>query len=187
MAGKSFRKKRGCVVKEEGRTRWSCSEKRLADLQSVNWHRSEEYQKQKLKGQSKQVFCPSVFHHPICLCLCLRLHLCPAIMLRPLLNLSRSTAPLPSTTRLSQVNPLRSIVVSQQQRHASSSSSLPSKIVSAAEAVKGIKSGDVVLSSGFGLCGTPDTLIKAISENKDIQNLTCVSNNAGSGDRGLGE
>jgi hypothetical protein len=58
---------------------------------------------------------------------------------------------------------------------------------SASEAVKDIKSGSIVLSSGFGLCGTPETLIKAISENKDIQNLTCVSNNAGVGEKGLGE
>ena len=58
---------------------------------------------------------------------------------------------------------------------------------SAQEAVKDIKSGSVVLSSGFGLCGTPDTLIKAISENKEIQNLTCVSNNAGVGEKGLGK
>jgi hypothetical protein len=58
---------------------------------------------------------------------------------------------------------------------------------SASEAVKDIKSGSIVLSSGFGLCGTPDTLIKAISENSDIQNLTCVSNNAGVGQKGLGE
>jgi 3-oxoacid CoA-transferase len=56
-----------------------------------------------------------------------------------------------------------------------------------AEAVKDIKSGSIVLSSGFGLCGTPDTLIKAISENSKIRNLTCVSNNAGVGQKGLGE
>lgn len=55
------------------------------------------------------------------------------------------------------------------------------------EAVKDIKSGSIVLSSGFGLCGTPDTLIKAISENNNIKNLTCVSNNAGVGQKGLGE
>ncbi|UZJ51864.1 hypothetical protein CBS101457_001184 [Exobasidium rhododendri] len=57
---------------------------------------------------------------------------------------------------------------------------------SASEAVKDIKSGSLLLSSGFGLCGTPETLIKAISENKDIKNLTCVSNNAGVGEKGLG-
>lgn len=67
-----------------------------------------------------------------------------------------------------------------------SAASINKVVSSAAEAVKDIKSGSTVLSSGFGLCGTPDTLIKAISENKSIQNLTCVSNNAGVGEKGLG-
>lgn len=67
-------------------------------------------------------------------------------------------------------------------------SSSHSKVYSSPdEAVKDIKSGSIVLSSGFGLCGTPDTLIDAISRNKEIQDLTCVSNNAGSGEKGLGE
>ncbi|KIJ44061.1 hypothetical protein M422DRAFT_60201 [Sphaerobolus stellatus SS14] len=58
---------------------------------------------------------------------------------------------------------------------------------SADEAVKDVKSGDVVLSGGFGLCGTPDTLIKALSNRPDVQNITAVSNNAGSGQLGLGK
>jgi len=58
---------------------------------------------------------------------------------------------------------------------------------SALEAVKDIAPGSTVLSSGFGLCGTPDTLIDAISKTPNIKDLTCVSNNAGVGDRGLGE
>ncbi|KAK0562019.1 hypothetical protein OC844_002900 [Tilletia horrida] len=63
-----------------------------------------------------------------------------------------------------------------------------SKVVdSADEAVRDIKPGSVVLSSGFGLCGTPDTLIAAIARNPSIKELTCVSNNAGSGERGLGK
>ncbi|CAO1624000.1 unnamed protein product [Jaminaea pallidilutea] len=62
-----------------------------------------------------------------------------------------------------------------------------SKVVSAEEAVKNIKAGSTVLSSGFGLCGTPDTLIDAISKNPAIKELTCVSNNAGSGEKGLGK
>lgn len=40
--------------------------------------------------------------------------------------------------------------------------------------------------AGFGLCGTPDTLIEALSKRKDVGNLTAVSNNVGSGDKGLG-
>ncbi|TDL24740.1 3-oxoacid CoA-transferase [Rickenella mellea] len=57
---------------------------------------------------------------------------------------------------------------------------------SADEAVKDIKSGSIILSGGFGLCGTPDTLIQALSRRKEVTNLTAVSNNAGVGERGLG-
>ncbi|GHJ90435.1 hypothetical protein NliqN6_6837 [Naganishia liquefaciens] len=57
---------------------------------------------------------------------------------------------------------------------------------SAAEAVKDVKSGDIVLSGGFGLCGVPNTLIQALSKRSDVNNLTGVSNNAGAGERGLG-
>jgi acyl CoA:acetate/3-ketoacid CoA transferase alpha subunit len=41
-------------------------------------------------------------------------------------------------------------------------------------------------SLGFGLCGTPDTLIGALAKRNDIKNLTAVSNNAGAGEHGLG-
>ncbi|CDU22733.1 probable Succinyl-CoA:3-ketoacid-coenzyme A transferase, mitochondrial precursor [Sporisorium scitamineum] len=58
---------------------------------------------------------------------------------------------------------------------------------SADEAVKDIKSGSTLLSAGFGLCGTPETLIKAISRHPHIKDLTVVSNNAGTGDLGLGK
>ncbi|KIJ63254.1 hypothetical protein HYDPIDRAFT_155978 [Hydnomerulius pinastri MD-312] len=56
---------------------------------------------------------------------------------------------------------------------------------SADEAVKDVKSGDIILSGGFGLCGTPETLITALAKRKGIKGLTAVSNNAGSGDGGL--
>ncbi|OBZ69236.1 Succinyl-CoA:3-ketoacid coenzyme A transferase 1, mitochondrial [Grifola frondosa] len=58
---------------------------------------------------------------------------------------------------------------------------------SAEEAVKDVKSGDVLLSGGFGLCGTPDTLIGALANRKDVSNITAVSNNVGSGELGLGK
>ncbi|KAI0273715.1 3-oxoacid CoA-transferase [Gloeopeniophorella convolvens] len=58
---------------------------------------------------------------------------------------------------------------------------------SAHEAVKAVKSGDVLLSGGFGLCGTPDTLIGALAERPDVRDLTAISNNAGSGQFGLGK
>ncbi|GAC71791.1 succinyl-coa:alpha-ketoacid-coa transferase [Moesziomyces antarcticus T-34] len=58
---------------------------------------------------------------------------------------------------------------------------------SADEAVKDIKSGSTLLSAGFGLCGTPETLIGAISRHPHIKDLTVVSNNAGTGEFGLGK
>ncbi|SJX62887.1 probable Succinyl-CoA:3-ketoacid-coenzyme A transferase, mitochondrial precursor [Sporisorium reilianum f. sp. reilianum] len=58
---------------------------------------------------------------------------------------------------------------------------------SADEAVKDIPSGSTLLSAGFGLCGTPETLIKAISRHPHIKELTVVSNNAGTGELGLGK
>ncbi|KAI0065421.1 3-oxoacid CoA-transferase [Artomyces pyxidatus] len=58
---------------------------------------------------------------------------------------------------------------------------------SADEAVKDVKSGDTLLSGGFGLSGTPDTLIGALAKRPEVQMLTAVSNNAGSGQNGLGK
>ncbi|KAH9981219.1 hypothetical protein BGW80DRAFT_1269113 [Lactifluus volemus] len=55
------------------------------------------------------------------------------------------------------------------------------------EAVNVVNSGDVLLSGGFGLCGTPDTLIGALAARADVRDLTAVSNNAGSGQFGLGK
>jgi len=41
-------------------------------------------------------------------------------------------------------------------------------------------------SLGFGLCGTPDTLIRALAKREDVKDLIAVSNNAGAGEHGLG-
>ncbi|WOO79865.1 Succinyl-CoA:3-ketoacid coenzyme A transferase 1, mitochondrial [Vanrija pseudolonga] len=64
-----------------------------------------------------------------------------------------------------------------------------SKIYPSPEAaVAVVKSGDTLLSSGFGLCGLPNTLMGALAARSDVKNLTGVSNNAGAGGRvaGLG-
>ncbi|EIN07522.1 3-oxoacid CoA-transferase [Punctularia strigosozonata HHB-11173 SS5] len=53
------------------------------------------------------------------------------------------------------------------------------------EAIKDVKSGDIILSGGFGLCGIPETLITALAKKPEIKGLTAVSNNAGLGDLGL--
>lgn len=57
---------------------------------------------------------------------------------------------------------------------------------SASVAVQDIPSGSLVLVGGFGLCGTPETLIKAAAARPDLENLTVVSNNMGIPGKGLG-
>ncbi|KAJ2379168.1 Succinyl-CoA:3-ketoacid coenzyme A transferase 1, mitochondrial [Coemansia sp. RSA 2607] len=57
----------------------------------------------------------------------------------------------------------------------------------AAKAVEDIPAGSTVLFGGFGLCGIPEGLINAVSENSGINKLTAVSNNAGIDGIGLGK
>ncbi|KAK3689496.1 hypothetical protein B0T22DRAFT_461637 [Podospora appendiculata] len=57
---------------------------------------------------------------------------------------------------------------------------------SADDAVADVKSGSVILSSGFGLCGVAETLIAALRRRgpESLHSLTAVSNNAGAEGRG---
>lgn len=55
----------------------------------------------------------------------------------------------------------------------------------AAAATKDIRDGAVLMLGGFGLCGIPENLIAALVE-KNIKDLTCISNNAGVDDFGIG-
>src|SRR5438105_3096863 len=48
-----------------------------------------------------------------------------------------------------------------------------------------LKDGMLICAGGFGLCGIPETLIKAIRDS-GVKNLTIVSNNAGIDGAGLG-
>jgi len=64
---------------------------------------------------------------------------------------------------------------------AKSNSSFSKIVASAAEAVKGIKNGAVILVGGYGVCGVPNELIKAVQDS-GVSGLTVVSNNAGTGD-----
>jgi len=60
------------------------------------------------------------------------------------------------------------------------------KVVSAAgEAIKDIQDGCVLMLGGFGLCGIPENCIAALVK-KGVKNLTCISNNAGVDDFGIG-
>lgn len=60
------------------------------------------------------------------------------------------------------------------------------KVVSGAdEAVMDIPSGATIMLGGFGLCGIPEQCIDAIVK-KGINQLTCISNNAGVDNFGIG-
>jgi 3-oxoacid CoA-transferase subunit A len=60
------------------------------------------------------------------------------------------------------------------------------KVVSNAdEALKDIRDSAVLMLGGFGLCGIPENCIAALVK-KGIKNLTCISNNAGVDDFGIG-
>jgi len=56
---------------------------------------------------------------------------------------------------------------------------------SATEAVFDIEDGAVIMLGGFGLCGIPENCITALVK-KGPKNLTCISNNAGVDDFGIG-
>ena len=53
------------------------------------------------------------------------------------------------------------------------------------EALYGVKSNMTIMVGGFGLCGIPENSIKEMA-NMNISGLTCISNNAGVDDFGLG-
>jgi len=55
----------------------------------------------------------------------------------------------------------------------------------AADAVADIHDGAVLMLGGFGLCGIPENSIAALVK-KGSKNLTCISNNAGVDDFGIG-
>jgi 3-oxoacid CoA-transferase subunit A len=56
---------------------------------------------------------------------------------------------------------------------------------SADEAIRDLQDGAVIMSGGFGLCGNPENLIAALHK-KGVKNLTIISNNCGTTDKGLG-
>lgn len=59
------------------------------------------------------------------------------------------------------------------------------KVNSVQNAIEGIESGMTIMFGGFGLCGIPENTIAALV-NTQISDLTCISNNAGVDDFGLG-
>ncbi len=55
----------------------------------------------------------------------------------------------------------------------------------AKEALAGVQDNMTYLVGGFGLCGIPENCIEALRDS-GVKNITCVSNNAGVDDFGLG-
>jgi 3-oxoacid CoA-transferase subunit A len=55
----------------------------------------------------------------------------------------------------------------------------------AKSALEGVQDGMTLVVGGFGLCGIPENCINALAK-MSVKNLTCVSNNAGVDDFGLG-
>jgi 3-oxoacid CoA-transferase subunit A len=58
-------------------------------------------------------------------------------------------------------------------------------VASAEEAIQDVFDGATIMVGGFGLCGMPENLIRALAK-KGVKNLTTVSNNAGVDGFGMG-
>jgi 3-oxoacid CoA-transferase subunit A len=58
-------------------------------------------------------------------------------------------------------------------------------VASADEAIKDVLDGATIMVGGFGLCGIPENLIRALVR-KGVKNLTTISNNAGVDGFGIG-
>ena len=55
----------------------------------------------------------------------------------------------------------------------------------AKDALHDVRDGATIMLGGFGLCGIPENSIAGLRE-MGVKNLTCISNNAGVDDFGLG-
>src|ERR1035441_4988822 len=58
-------------------------------------------------------------------------------------------------------------------------------VASAEEAIQDVFDGASIMVGGFGLCGNPENLIRALVR-KGVKNLTTISNNAGVDGLGIG-
>ncbi|MEI9934696.1 MAG: CoA transferase subunit A [Ferruginibacter sp.] len=57
--------------------------------------------------------------------------------------------------------------------------------INAHTAISDITNGSIIMLGGFGLCGIPENCIAALVK-KQVSNLTCISNNAGVDNFGIG-
>ncbi|MEO6348060.1 MAG: CoA transferase subunit A [Aquaticitalea sp.] len=59
------------------------------------------------------------------------------------------------------------------------------EVANITDALEGVKDNMTLMLGGFGLCGIPENAINALVE-MNVKGLTCISNNAGVDDFGLG-
>ncbi len=62
---------------------------------------------------------------------------------------------------------------------------IPKTVKGPKEALEGVKDGMTMMLGGFGLCGIPENAIAELVR-RGVKDLTCISNNAGVDDFGLG-
>ncbi len=62
---------------------------------------------------------------------------------------------------------------------------IPKTVKGPKEALEGVKDGMTLMLGGFGLCGIPENAIAELVR-RGVKDLTCISNNAGVDDFGLG-
>jgi acyl CoA:acetate/3-ketoacid CoA transferase alpha subunit len=58
-------------------------------------------------------------------------------------------------------------------------------VINSDDAVADVMDGATLMLSGFGLCGIPENSIASLVK-MGVKNLTCISNNAGVDDFGIG-
>ncbi len=63
--------------------------------------------------------------------------------------------------------------------------SIDKTVANAQSAIAGVRDGMTFMLGGFGLCGIPENSISALLES-GVKDLTCISNNAGVDDFGIG-
>src|SRR5690606_6531526 len=59
------------------------------------------------------------------------------------------------------------------------------KVENVQVALEGVKDGMTLIVGGFGLCGIPENIIAELVR-MEVKGITCISNNAGVDDFGLG-
>src|ERR1700694_5802175 len=88
-------------------------------------------------------------------------------------------------TSSQQRRPMAALEVDHGSRNVSEGKNMTKLLPNAEAAVASIPPGATIMMGGFGLCGIPENLIKALLAS-GTTGLTVISNNAGVDDFGIG-